>query len=450
MSSDRVAFVADDDREWARLRTEWPALSLDPVVGHGGLDPARARRRRRHVNRIRAITVTMSMRIPLLAVIAALATPAAADTFGGFSGVERYYLVNQDKVCTPLAANATSGAPSCEKATADVVAKLSIKPLLPQRGDKAAYAATASGRTLTITRNGTTAVEWTSTDPISKVVEVYASEYNDRVAVTFLTRRMGKEVTDVIAFTITKGAGTTVGDPQQPVQTPTQPTQPTQPTKPTVVEDPKLTKAVAAARKASKAKAVAAWQAVLAIDADHSEAHYQIAAFHSGAKKKDEALAQLGALASSTRADAIEWLIEARFAAAFASLRAEPAFREKTGLDRKAGAVVTPYERLMGFGGTWEQTGTSCDKPEVKFTATRDRVVRIRVKSKCGGEGFDLPFKEQWRLDNDRVVLVFPTRGKAASADDEAACKFERVGDEDSLRCVLDRDIDFVVLPTRR
>lgn len=396
----------------------------------------------------------MSMRSLIAAVtttLVAWAAPAAADTFGGFSGVERHYLVNQDKVCTPLAANATSGSPSCEKVGADVVAKLSFKPPLPQKdkGDKAAYAATASGRTLTITRNGATVVEWTSTDPISKIVEVYASEYNDRVAIAYVARRMGKDVTDVIGFTITKGAGTTMNDPQHPT-IPMPPTTPTAPTKPTVAEDPRVTKAVAIARKATKTKAITAWQAVLSIDADHSEAHYQLAALQMAAKKKDDALAQLGALASSTRPDAIEWLIEARYAAAFASLRADPGFREKTGLDRKPDAVLSSYERLMGFGGQWEQTGTSCDKPEVRFTATRDRIVRIRVKSKCGGSGYDLPFKGTWRLDGDRVVLTFATRGKAISADDQAACRFERAGDEDSLRCVLDRDIDFVVLPTRR
>jgi hypothetical protein len=387
-----------------------------------------------------------------VALLAAMASPAAADTFGGFSGVERHYLVNQDKVCTPLPASATTGAPACEKAAADVVAKLSIKAPSPQKdkGDKAAFGATASGRTLTITRNGAAVVTWTSNDPISKIVEVYASEYNDRAAVAYITRRMGKDVTDVIAFTISKGAGTTASDPQTPANPTTNPVTPVQPAQPVVVEDPRVTKAVAAARKAAKAKAIAAWQAVLAIDADHSEAHYQIASFQSAAKKKADALAALGALASSTRPDAIEWLIEARYAAAFASLRADPGFREKTGLDRKPSTSVSSYERLMGFGGQWEQTGTSCDKPEVKFTATRDRVVRIRVKSSCGGQTFDLPFKGRWRLDGDRVVLTFPTRGKSVSAEDEAACKFEPVGDEDSLRCVLGRDIDFAVLPTRR
>jgi len=29
-------------------------------------------------------------------------------------------------------------------------------------------------------------------------------------------------------------------------------------------------------------------------------------------------------------------------------------------------------------------------------------------------------------------------------------CRFEGAGDEDAMRCSLGRDIDFVVLPTRR
>jgi hypothetical protein len=216
---------------------------------------------------------------------------------------------------------------------------------------------------------------------------------------------------------------------------------------PPPVEDPKVTKAVAAARKAAKPKALAAWKAVLAIDPAHSEATYGVAVAQAAAKQTADALATLGLLAASQRADAIEFLIEARFEPAFAGLRADPQFRAKVGLDKKGG---TPYERLMGFGGQWEQTGTSCDTPEVRFTATRDRVVRIRVKSRCGGQVYDLPFKGAWRSDGDRVVLTFATRGKQVTAADEAACRFEAKGDEDSLHCDLGNDIEFVVLPTRR
>ncbi|MBL0213495.1 MAG: hypothetical protein IPQ07_06420 [Myxococcales bacterium] len=283
---------------------------------------------------------------------------------------------------------------------------------------------------------------WDAPDPITKIVEVYGSQYDDRVAVAYTTRRMGKELTDIVGFDLQKEVR---HDPQLDPDHPTGPTV----TPPTVTppEDPKLTKAVAAARKLTKAKALAGWQAVISIDPQHAEALYQIAVLQAGAKKPAEAQASISALAASTRPDAIEWLIEARFDKAFATLRADPQFRAKIGLDKKGGSA---YERLMGFGGQWEQTGTSCDTPEVRFTATRDRVVRIRVKSRCSGQVYDLPFKGAWRSDGDRVVLTFATKGKAVTAADEAVCKFEAQGDEDSLHCNLGNDIEFVVLPTRR
>jgi hypothetical protein len=128
-------------------------------------------------------------------------------------------------------------------------------------------------------------------------------------------------------------------------------------------------------------------------------------------------------------------------------MRADPSFRSAVGLDRKPATV---YERLMGFGGQWEQTGTSCDKPEVRFIAKRDRTFRLRVKTTCEGSVYDSPFKGTWRIDGTRIVLSLPNQGKVASAADEAACMFEATGDEDAMRCALCRDIDFVVLPTRR
>src|SRR5688572_24599845 len=88
--------------------------------------------------------VRMSMRAALLLLIPSL---ASADTFGGFSGVDRPYLVNQDKVCAPLEVKsaAATGAPKCEKATADIIARLSFKDPIIQSGTKAAFGATASG-----------------------------------------------------------------------------------------------------------------------------------------------------------------------------------------------------------------------------------------------------------------------------------------------------------------
>ncbi|HEX5061507.1 MAG TPA: hypothetical protein VFV99_19200 [Kofleriaceae bacterium] len=388
--------------------------------------------------------------LPLTLLLAT--APAAADTFGGFSGVDTPYLVNRDRICYPLSVKdgAATGAPNCEKdVTADVIAKLSIKDPIAQRGPKATFAATASGKTLTVTKkaSGETVVTWSAIDPIGKVVEVYASQYEDRIAVAYTTRQLGKEVTNVVAFEVVKTTGRE--KPSTSPTTPTMPTTqtPTTPTTPAPPADPKLTKAVETARKAAKGKALAAWQAVLAIDAQHSEAEYRIAALRAGAKQNAEAIDALQTLAKSTREDAIEWLVEARFDKAFTALRSDAKFRAAVGLDRKA---QTPYERIMGFGGQWEQTGTPCDVPEVKMTVNRDRTFKLRVKTICRGQGFEQPFKGTWRVDQDGIILTLPTKGKQSTVKDEAPCVFEKQKDEDALRCTLDRDLEFLVLPTRR
>ena len=374
-------------------------------------------------------------RLALLVLVAA--APASADTFGGFSGIDRPYLINQDRMCTPIpiADHAATGMPKCQKVAADVVAHFSIKPPLVQSGAKATFAASASGRTLTVVRKtGEPIVTWDAPDPIIAIVDLYASQYDDRVAVAYSVRRAGKEMTDVVAFDL--GQAQQHVDPAVVV--------PVAPVVPVVVEDPKITKAVEAARKAAKGKQLSAWQGVLAIAPAHSEAHYQLAALHAAKKETGEAIAELEAMKAP---DAVEWQVEARFDAAFAALRADAKFRQLVGLDRKP---ATTYERMMGFGGTWEQTGTSCDKPEVRVTASRSRTIKIRVKSACEGSQYDITFKGTWRVEASTVVVTIPTKGKAVEAKDEAPCKFEQIGDEDSLRCAIGRDLEFQVLPTRR
>jgi hypothetical protein len=406
----------------------------------------------------------MSMRRPAraLSLVAGLAgvwfAPVArADSFSGFSGVDRPYLVNQDRVCTPIvvANSAAAGAPRCEKAAADLIARLSIKPPIVQSGASAAFAAQVSGRTITVSRKtGGVVVAWDAPDPVVKIVDLYASEYADRIAVAYNVRRAGKEVTDVIAFDLGPNQ-TAVPDPAAPPRTTTAPRDPTtapagDPTaqgKPAPPADPKLVKALADARAAGKSQALVAWKAVLALDGVHSEALFRSAVAQIAAKHPAEALAALASLAGSDRADAIEWLVEARFDAAFAPLRADPKFRATVGLDRKP---ATTYERLLGFGGQWEQSGTSCDRPEVRFAATRDRNFKVRVKTSCEGRIYDSSFKGTWRIDADRIVLQVPTKGKQLSAADEATCRFESEGDEDAMRCALGHDLEFVVLPTRR
>jgi hypothetical protein len=391
----------------------------------------------------------MAMRLaPALATLVVLAAPAAADTFGGFSGIDKPYLLNQDKICVPLAvtAGAAKGSPLCETVAADVKARLSFKEPIAQRGIKASFAATASGRVLTVSKKtGEALVTWQAPDAIGKVVEVYASQYEDRVAVAYTTRRLGKEVTDVVAFELVKTTSSTekptTGTPTTTTTAPTATT--TTPAPPT---DPKLEKALTAARKASKGKAQAAWEAVLAIDSSNSEARYRLAMIAAGLKRNGDAVTQLETLAKSTRGDAVEWLVEARFDKAFAGIRAEPKFRGAVGLDR---APASPYERLMGLGGQWEQTGTSCEAPEVHLTMGRDRSFKVTVKSACRGDVFSLTKKGTWRVSDDGIVLAIPTKGKV-TAKDEAPCTFEKERDEDALHCVIDKDLDFTVLPTRR
>ena len=186
---------------------------------------------------------------------------------------------------------------------------------------------------------------------------------------------------------------------------------------------------------------------MLAIDSGNTEARYFLATIDAGAKRTSDAIAKLETLAKSDRADAIEWLVEARFDKAFSGLRADAKFRTAVGLDRTS---QSPYERLMGFGGKWEQTGTSCEAPEVQLTVTRDRAVKVVVKGSCRGDTFSVSRKGTWRLSDDGIILSLPQKGKAATAKDEAPCTFEKEHEEDAMHCVLDRDLDFTVLPTRR
>src|SRR5690348_3056684 len=96
--------------------------------------------------------VDMAVNRPLVLAVLCAATPALADTFGGFSGVDAPYLVNQDRVCQPLEVKdgAASGNPTCSKVAADELARLSIKDPIAQRGAKASFGASASGRALTV------------------------------------------------------------------------------------------------------------------------------------------------------------------------------------------------------------------------------------------------------------------------------------------------------------
>jgi hypothetical protein len=401
--------------------------------------------------------IGMGMRRILLAPVvfagvAGLGRIAAADSFGGFSGVERYYLVGPDRVCAPLAVKAgkATGAPKCDKAAADRISTLEIKNAVPEKGTKARFAATASGRTVTVkaTDRDAVLVEWQSFDPVTRVAAVYGSAYGDMIAVEVVVRRAGREATDVVGFDLgldkpdtppTTGTGTGTGSGTGTTPTPATGDTPPPPT------DPALTEALKKARKATGAKAIAAWTKVLGVDADSSEGLFGLAAAQAKAKKKAEAIATLGKLAASTRTDAIEFRVAARFDKAFASIRSDAAFRKAVGLDQPA---TTMYERVMGTGGAWEQVQTCGKNPRVLLTLARDHSFKLAVDSKCAGDAYGWTFKGTWQVNASGLELAFPN--KALGKTEGTQCSVTAQGDEDSIRCPIDDDLEFVVLPVRR
>jgi hypothetical protein len=381
--------------------------------------------------------------ILVTALLLSLTAPASAGVFGGFGGREDGYLVGRDKICTPLAVESgkASGTPACSKASDDQVAQLSVKEAKALHGLDASHSAAAKGRTIevTATKKETVVVTWEAPDPISRIDDVYVSQYGNLIAVEYTVRRGSRDVSEVVVFDV-RGASSSGTADKPPVTD-----------KPPVVEppaaSPALTKALKAARKAKKssaAKALKAWNKVLAIDPDHSEARYGVAVAHAKAKKKDLAIAALEGLAATGRSDAMEYLILARFEKAFASVRADAKFRAAVGLD---GGSDDFYERLMGKGGTWEQPETACDTPGVALTLGQDRSFKLVIKSTCSGDRWKDTFKGRWEAKEPGLTLILPNKGR----DDESFdCQVEKDGDEDAIRCALDADLSFVVRPVRR
>jgi hypothetical protein len=383
------------------------------------------------------------------ALVAATAGVASADTFGGFAGNEKTYVLGREKICEPLkvAAAAARGMPACKAAGTDEMAVLSLKSPAPERGGGAEVRATAKGSTITVSdKNGATLVAWTSMDPVASVVDVWRSQYGRIVAVEYTVRRMGKEVHEVVGFDLGVGGGG--GGAQTGTQTGTPTGTGTQTgTGPEVAPpvDPVVKKAVDKARKASGKAAVAAWAKVLALDPEHSEAKYRTAVAFAGMKKQADAVAALQNLAQSKRPDAIEWLVEARFDKSFVKLVGDSGFRDAVGYDRPAG---TAYERLMGLGGQWEQSLTPCDRPEMKVTLRRDRTFRLDFRSTCEGMREKFTMKGTWSMTDVAVELRMKRPGGGGM--DSAPCLLGTDGSEDTLTCHVDQDLTFEGRPVRR
>lgn len=418
----------------------------------------------------------------VLAVLAILVaggvTPAAAGSFGGFSEDQTRYLSGRDQVCVPIAvadpgpsaaAQASRAVPACEPADDRRVASARFRRGVPQQGPRADYEASARGTDITLRerRSGRTLVIWSSVDPIDRITGVHASESRAPggpgapvalVAVEYEVRFGGRTRIETVAFAISAAAPAAV-TPAVPVPPAPGPSAGTPPAPgppagtPPAPDDPRVGERLGKARRLdarNQAKpAEAAYRQVLEIDPDHAEARYGLARSLARQRKQPAAIEALVALARSSRPDAAEWLVEARFDRAFQGLRGDPAFRAATGLDPDPARQRSLYERLLGFSDTWEQAEVKCEQAEVRLSLERRaRKFRLAITTRCGGYPTTTRLQGRFRLgQGDRVDLVLPN---AEGPEDAVACRMQLCSSEDCLQCVVDEDLTFTVLPVRR
>jgi hypothetical protein len=433
-------------------------------------------------------------RIVLAAVAAVLAgaVPAAAGPFGGFSADQTRYLHGRDQVCTPLRVTAPDPAPSpatpaCEPADDRRVAAMTFRRGALQQGTRAEYEASSRGTEITVRdrRSGRTLVTWSAVDPVERITGVYAAENSGQaaarpaplalVAVEYEVRFGGRTRIETVAFALAPatpagapdmpagpapGPDTTPGPGIAPAPGPdTTPGPGIAPAPagaaPPAPGDPRVGERLAKARKLDARNpraAEAAYRQVLELDAEHPEAHYGLARSLARQRKQPAAVEALAALARSQRPEAAEWLVEARFDRAFASLRSDAAFRAATGLDSDRTRPRSLYERLLGFSDTWEQPEVKCEQAEVRLALERRaRTFKLVITTRCGGSPMSTRLQGKFRLGEpqtgDRVDLVLPNR---EGPEEVVACRMQICGSEDCLQCVVDEDLSFSVLPVRR
>ncbi len=364
-----------------------------------------------------------------------LAATAEAGAFGGFSRDGKSYLDGADRICQPVA----KGQPTCRKAGKDEVTRLGFRMGTVQRGQAATVLAEASGTSIKVkdARTKATLVAWSAVDPVSRVTAVYLADGAGLVAVEVEARVSGRTVTQTVVFTLpAKSTSDAAAKPQKG-------TAPAPP--PAAPLTPASTKAVAAAVKDGAAqlkkkkwtKAEAAYRKALATAGDHAAARFGLAAALAQEKRKADAVAELALLARSPLADAPEWLVEARTSAHFAALREDPDFRRTVGIDRDPDRDRSAYERLVGQGGSWEQTGTACQTPTVALKLdrkTKKFVLTIRVR--CQGDDDTTKLTGTWMASGQsELALTFPNAG---GPDEKLVCKLAESSGEDALGCKLE------------
>jgi len=400
---------------------------------------------------------------------------ASAGPFGGFSRDGSRYLVDEARVCAPVAA--ARGLPRCEKKSADQVAQLGFGKGAVQRGAGATVAVQATGTRLVVrSADGKTVrAQWDAGDPIGAVSAVYLSDGGKLVAIEYAARIAGRSAPQVVVLALSPAPAASGAAPTPPTRTaptpptrtaptrspPGTPTPPGAPATPTaaapVPDDPRVTARVAAgdkelARKKWK-KAEAEYRAALAAG-DHPAARYGLAAALVGQSRAADAVAELTALSRSTHPQAPRWLVEARLGTQFTRLRGEAGFRRAVGIDPDPAHQPSAYERLLGLGGHWEQTGTAgtaCQQPTVDLRLDRkSQKFQLVIRNRCQGEDETTRLSGTWTAEATAILrLRFPN---ADGPEEGLSCQLDAAPDrsgEDRLSCTLE-ELTFAMRVVRR
>jgi hypothetical protein len=371
---------------------------------------------------------------------------AAAGRFGGFGKDGARYLIDGTKICVPV----EGAAPRCAAAAADAIAGGGFDAGTLERGADARVRATASGTALRVTGpDGAELARWDAGVAIASIEAVHRARDGRRVAIEYAVRQGGRTQGEVVVLAIATASTSTGPTPGRAA--------------PAIAPEPTLapaerTKLDAALRAAGKhiaakrwAKAEASARAALALDPTSPDARYALAVSQIRRGQRREAIEALAAIGPAGRAATPARLLDAREAAHFAGLRADPAFRLAVGLDRDPARPPTAYERVLGVGGRWEQAAVACKQPEVGLVLERARLrFTLTIRQRCQGD--DDPVRLGGRFEVREpatLALIFPNPD---AADEALACALAPCADgggEDCLACALD-DLSFTLRVVRR
>ena len=393
----------------------------------------------------------VGMRIWLLLIFvfafAANTGVAEAELFGGFANGGSYRR-GTDQLCQPVASKLA--VTQCHKKTVAELAALDLDKGQVQAGTERLVSAKKKGTSIELhSEKGSIAV-WDSGQILGDIGAVHLDKSHRWVAVEFKSRFGGRQVDDLVVMTLAKplqGAATTIPGPVLPskVAAPS-------------AEDPaefskRMQQGLKWAKRRKHKKAISSFQAALTVVPEHPEALYRLARSHMASKDSRGAIAALARIVLSSHSAVARWRVEARFDIVFKSLRGDTDFRRAVGIERAAGDKATLYERLIAFGGGWEQESIACEQPMVSLNLQRNRKRRfdLIIRSKCQGSTETTRLDGSWRAkEPNRVGLTFPN---TASVDEDLLCSLELCADdsgEDCLRCQLGEDLEFLLRVVRR